>query len=854
MNFFYKNIFIIIITTFLLSENNSAILDSLSLRFNNDFIIQKSEAVKWAIDNSFPMKQKFENGKQIEIQSINNGIPKYYITHNLYAAKTATTNELWLGGNLELNLSGSSMSIGMWDDASVLATHQEFGNRVIIHDSSSSSSHATHVAGTIMARGFNHDASGMAYEAILHSYDWNNDLSELALAANDGLLISNHSYGSAAGWIWNLYDDNKWVWMGDPSIDAVEDYKFGFYNQESYDWDLLANNAPNLLIVKSAGNDRADIGPELGEEYWVFDNQPYFDNTPRSPDGDYDCISGSALSKNILSVGAVEDLPWGYQNASDILMSSFSSWGPTDDGRIKPDLVANGVALFSTNNISNDSYISASGTSSASPSAAGSLALLQEHYRNLNGNQTLKSSTLKALAIHTAKEAGLTPGPDYQYGWGLLDTKAAAELITFNQDNTESIQELILNNNENISISFNSLGLMPIKATIVWNDPAGTPVSPQNNPTTPMLVNDLDIRLYNNFDTFYPWVMQSNYEAEAITGDNIVDNIEQIFLENTTAGEYILSISHKGTLLNNSQSFSLVLTNSEFSSQNYCNNGTYDACISTCADGTNPCHPETIYPMNARLSRTEQNNDNNQMSTVLEEGDIVSSEDIDFGSNLRVPGERYTIYVPDSYLEMSPDKFRAIGNASQLSVTPVYIYNGHTYIDVIGNQVGPATFQLEIWYGDDCEVGGALGCSEWISRFCFAIGDSNDWPESCDQDLSTDICNDCWLAQPAWMNYEENTCDQSYECGEYPPSECEYYDHCRPYTPQEYLCGDGYYDDNLSEILGDINLDNNVDILDIILLVNWIIDEQPYEFYADLNADSTIDILDIILIINQIIN
>ena len=844
---------ILLLSTNMFSQNNNSNLEHLSSIFDNKFIIEKEKAEKWAIANNLPIKNFFSEHGQFEIQSINNGIPKYYVTHNLYAAKTAGTNELWTGGILNLNLSGSNMNIGIWDDASVLVTHQEFGNRVTNHDFGSTSSHATHVAGTMIARGFDHDASGMAYESMLDSYDWNNDLSELALAANEGLLVSNHSYGIAVGWVWNLYGDNRWVWMGDINIDETEDYKFGFYNQESQDWDLLANNAPNLLIVKAVGNDRADTGPNTGEEYWMFGDTPYLDNTPRSSDGNYDCISGSALSKNILSVGAIEDLPWGYQNPADILMSSFSSWGPTDDGRIKPDLVADGVAVFSTDNISDNSYLTISGTSMASPSVAGSLALLQEHYSNLN-NQPMKSSTLKALAIHTTKEAGPSPGPDYQFGWGLLDTKVAAELITFNQNNGESIQELNLNNNEIISLSFNSNGLSPIKATIVWNDPAGNPVSPQVNPLTPMLVNDIDIRLTRVSDNqiFYPWIMQSNPQFSATTGDNIVDNVEQIFYDNPESGEYILSIDHKGTLVNNFQSFSIILTISEFENQNYCNNGTYDSCISECADGTNPCHPEVIYPMNVRLSTREDNISDNQTFTILAEGDIISQEEIDFGPDSRVPGERYTIYVPDLYLGMWPDKFRAIGNAPQLAVTPVYIYNGHTYIDVIGNQAGPATFQLEIWYGDDCEVGGAPGCSEWMSRYCFAIGDTNDWPESCDQDLSTDICNDCWLAEPAWFNYDENICNNEYECGEFPPQECEFYDHCRPYTPEDIACGEGYYDTDSSEILGDLNLDEIVNILDVVILMNIILNGE-FSSSGDMNGDGINNILDAVILINNIL-
>ena len=102
-----------------------------------------------------------------------------------------------MGGNLGLNLDGLGIIIGEWDGGAVLASHQEFGGRVTQMDNpENSSSHATHVAGTMIGNGIDHDASGMAYRASLNAYDWSNDESEIALAAADGLILSNHSYGN----------------------------------------------------------------------------------------------------------------------------------------------------------------------------------------------------------------------------------------------------------------------------------------------------------------------------------------------------------------------------------------------------------------------------------------------------------------------------------------------------------------------------------------------------------------------------------------------------------------------------------------------------------------------------------
>ena len=112
-----------------------------------------------------------------------------------------------------------------------------------------------------------------------------------------------------------------------------------------------------------------------------------------------------------------------------MLISPYSAWGPVDDGRIKPDIVANGADVFSTLETSDGAYGQMYGTSMANASASGTLALLKEHYMNTHGGAVMKAATLKGLVIHTADECGPSPGPDYQFGWGLLNAESAAAKI-----------------------------------------------------------------------------------------------------------------------------------------------------------------------------------------------------------------------------------------------------------------------------------------------------------------------------------------------------------------------------------------------------------------------------------------
>src|SRR5690606_18408777 len=134
----------------------------------------------------------------------------------------------------------------------------------------------------------------------------------------------------------------------------------------------------------------------------------------------------------------------GSPGSPSFRISRFSSFGPTDDGRIKPDIMGVGEDVYSLASDDRSSYGISSRTSMATPNVTGSLALLQQYYQELFG-EYMRAATLKGLVLHTALDLG-TPGPDYRTGWGLLDTEAAAEHITHTLTNPIGIIEAELEN------------------------------------------------------------------------------------------------------------------------------------------------------------------------------------------------------------------------------------------------------------------------------------------------------------------------------------------------------------------------------------------------------------------------
>ncbi len=549
------------------NANQRKAFKKISTEFEKDFKNNQQKATDAAKKHGWTIDEN-RAGRRLWLHSLSaTGEPLYLATEsNTQAGKATRTDAMYGTGSLGLGLNGSTLKnkLGVWDGGAVLATHIEFGGRVSqIDNALTTLDHSTHVSGTLIAAGINANARGMSFGANLKAWDYTSDVSEMATASGD-LLISCHSYGFQAAWQYNpsRTGSNYWEWWGDDKVSKLEDYKMGYYDASAQSYDKIAYNAPYYLILKSAGNSGNLTGPAKGEFYYLRSGKDT-STLARGEFSRYDLISMTGNAKNILSIGAVNPLLNPPAKPSDISISSFSSWGPTDDGRIKPDICGVGVNILSTTNTADNAYAIFSGTSMATPQVAGSLFLLQEYYAKLNSGQFMLSSTLKGLALHTAEDAG-NAGPDYVYGWGLLNVEKAAKIIA-NVDKSNILVERQLAQGQIFTQDVVASG-KALVATICWTDPEATPLDATTsgvlNNRTPRLVNDLDIRISDGTTTFQPYILDpSSPSAVAKTGDNVVDNVEQIYLPNAVVGKtYTISIKHKGTLQKSPQAYSLIVS------------------------------------------------------------------------------------------------------------------------------------------------------------------------------------------------------------------------------------------------------------------------------------------------------
>lgn len=525
-------------------------INKLKEDINQAFLQREIKIAAFLKDNQFLSKSFTSDGKTYNIYDIVKGKPVYRTTHNLNSAKATKTDKLQTGGSLGLNLDGSGMNIGVWDEESVRGTHNEFKDDQAVPQSrvvypeflgpffGPISDHATHVAGTLIGKGADSNAKGMAPKATLRSFDWLLDDQEALTEASNGLLVSNHSYGVP---IFNSSDSQQVL---SPDI--------GAYTSDARIWDQVAFAAPYHLAVNSAGNDGSKTytgGLATG----------------------YDKLTGNKTSKNNLVVANANPFVAITGVLINFPINSGSSQGPTDDFRIKPDIAADGTNVYSSLSSSDSAYstLTFSGTSMASPNVAGTLILLQEYYNRLNSNY-MRAATAKGLICHTALDDNSKIGPDPIFGWGLLNAEDAANAIKDASDGLAVIRELTLSNGASYTYNFSASGSGKLQATICWTDPAGTTSSSPNNVLTPRLVNDLDLRLQDSNSTvFMPWKLNnSNVTGSAIKGDNSVDNIERIDINVPIAGSYTLTVTHKGSLVNGTQAFSLIVTGADLTLSN----------------------------------------------------------------------------------------------------------------------------------------------------------------------------------------------------------------------------------------------------------------------------------------------
>jgi hypothetical protein len=538
---------------------------------------QRRAAVAFAESRGLPVRHGAD-GRVFELVRLRDGRPLYLGTVNREAA--ISTNAAAVRLVFPYQLSGAATVLGVWDAGTVLATHREFGSRVLVRNEDAPfEGHATSVAGVMGAAGVRSEARGMAPDAFLMSYDWNRDVSEMSDEAasepthSGRLNLSNHSYGYVSGWSRGSFSGSSgWHWMGD--WPAREDYKFGQYADDSRLWDWLCTEAPYYLPVRSAGNDRND-NPGSGARFYYFDNgtqtwngATYDPSTHPLGDGivngGYDLIDTVSAAKNILTVGGVTDaIRFGERDPESAEILGFTAWGPTDDGRVKPDIMGVGFGLLTTAVANDSAYRLFSGTSAAAPNVTGSAALLVQLHRDYFGGANMRGATLKGLILHTADDLDM-PGPDYRTGWGLMNTLAAADQVAMHAGdpgNLRLVEDTLDEQTPWRTYTFRWDGLSPIRVTLCWTDPPG-PVKEMLDDSTPVLVNDLDLRLTGPLGAeLLPYALdRANPSVSATRADNTVDNVEQIRLEAPASGEYTIRVSHKGTLESGAQSYSLLVS------------------------------------------------------------------------------------------------------------------------------------------------------------------------------------------------------------------------------------------------------------------------------------------------------
>ncbi|MCK6456191.1 MAG: S8 family serine peptidase [Phycisphaerae bacterium] len=407
------------------------------------------------------------------------------------------------------NLTGAGVNVLVYDGGTARATHQDFGGRVSVRDSSGTITHATHVCGTVGGSGVASGGTykGMAPGVTIQSYGFQYDGTGTFLYTNPGDLQTD--YNQAINTFGAQISNN--------SIGTNTETN-GFPCSIQGDYGVTDQLIDSIV--------RGSLGAPF-RVVWANGNERQGNRCDIEGFGDYYSTAPPACAKNHITVGAV--------NSNNDSMTSFSSWGPVDDGRLKPDIAAPGCqsngdgGVTSCSSSSDTAYVAQCGTSMAAPTVTGVCALLLQDFRaQFPGSPDPRNSTLKILLAHNAADLGNT-GPDYQFGYGSVRIQSSIDFMR-----TGNFFENSVGHGGTVNTSVNvAPGTTQLKITLAWDDAPGTPN------VNPAIVNDLDLVVLSpSAVQAFPWTLNpTNPSAAAVQSQaDHVNNIEQVLVNSPEAG------------------------------------------------------------------------------------------------------------------------------------------------------------------------------------------------------------------------------------------------------------------------------------------------------------------------------